>query len=255
MIRRGFATLYGIYASLMLVGVVFIVVSPFMLVLPTLHQRRALGRWVVRTALFLAGIPFTVRGLERLPAGHCIVASNHSSYLDGPLLTAALPERFTFVVQHGAATWPWFGWVIRRMGVTFVNRDESRQGASQTRGLIRTLAGGQSLTVFPEGGFERAPGLLAFRKGAFLMAVHAGVPVAPAVIRGSRALLGEGMWLPRWGRLEVELFEPISPKTGHADHRHAVLELRDAVRAVVLRECGEPDASNSSPLPRIGGEG
>lgn len=236
--RRLLQMSYGLYATVVIGMLPFVILAPVMMLLPTLHLRRAMGRFGVRAGLFLAGIPFRVRGLERLPPGSCVVVSNHASYLDGPLLTAALPERFTFVVQHGAAAWPWFGWVIRRMGVTFINRTESRQGARQTRGLIRQLERGQSLTMFAEGGFENEPGLLAFRKGAFLIAAHSGVPVVPAVIRGTRHIYGGGRRLPRWGRVEIEIFDPIAPP---GDHRHAALELRDAVRAVVLQHCGEAD--------------
>jgi len=238
MLRDTLAKLYGLYVAAAVVGVAFVLLAPVMMLLPTLHLRRAMGRFGMRLGLALAGVPFTVRGLERLPPGHCIVVSNHASYLDGPLMTAALPERFTFVVQHGAATWPWFGWIIRRMGVAFVNRSETRQGARHTRELIRRVSDGASLTVFPEGTFENEPGLLPFRRGAFLIAVHAGVPVVPAVIRGTRRLFGGGRRLPRWSRVEIEILEPIPP-TG--DHRHAVDALRDATRRVVLQHCGEPD--------------
>lgn len=235
--------LYGTYAMLALGVLPWLVLAPVMMLLPTLHLRRAMGRAGVRLGLWLAGIPFSVRGLENLPAGTCLAVSNHASYLDGPLLTAALPERFTFVVQHGAATWPWVGWVIRRMGVTFVNREQSRQGARQTRELIRRIEGGQSLAVFAEGGFVAEPGLRPFRKGAFVMAVHAGVPVVPVAIRGTRQLFGQGQRLPRWSRVAIEVFPPIAANTDHEDHRHAVAELRDAVRAVVARNCGEPDTA------------
>ena len=236
--RRLLRTGYGIYATVVMGLLPFAVLAPIMMLLPTLRLRRSMGRWSVRAGLLLAGIPFRVRGLEHLPAGSCVVVSNHASYLDGPLLTAALPERFTFVVQHGAAAWPWFGWVIRRMGVTFINRSDTRQGARHTRGLIRQLENGQSLTVFAEGGFEREPGLLAFRKGAFLIAAHSQVPVVPAVIRGTRRIYGDAQRLPRWGRVEIEFFDPVEP---HGEQRHEVLELRDAVRAVVLQHYGEPD--------------
>jgi 1-acyl-sn-glycerol-3-phosphate acyltransferase len=187
-----------------------------------------------------------VRGREHLPDGPCIALSNHASYLDGPLLTAALPGRFTFVVQHGAADWALVGPIIRRMGVTFVNRGSARTGASQTRTLIRWLQEGRSLAIFPEGTFERPPGLLPFRKGAFLMAAHAGVPVVPAVIRGSRRLLGDGHRLLRWNPITIEFFAPI---VARGDHRHAAPELRDTARRVVLQHCGEPDrADNGAPV-------
>lgn len=228
---------YGVYAALAL-GTAIVVMLPFVLLLPTLGLRRAAGRAGVRFALALALVPVRVRGLEHLPAGPCVVVSNHASYLDGPLLTAALPGRFTFVVQHGAAGWPLFGRVIRAMGVTFVNRSEARAGAAQTRGLIRRLQAGASLAVFPEGTFEARPGLLPFRKGAFLMAVHAGVPVVPAVVRGTRTLFGGGRLRLCWSRVDIAFFPAL---TDGGDHRHAIDHLRDRARAVVLAHCGEPD--------------
>lgn len=241
--RRLLELAYGVYAALA-IGIALLLTGPFAVLLPTLASRRAAGRFGVRLAMLLAGAPVRIAGLEKLPPGPCIVVSNHASYLDGPLLTGALPPRFTFVVQHGAADWPIAGPIIRGMGVTFVNRGSARTGASQTRALIRRLETGQSLVVFAEGTFEDVPGLLKFRKGAFLMAVHANVPVVPAVIRGSRRFYGGGRRLPRWNPVTMEVFEPIMPGSG-ADHRDAVAELRDAARAVVLANCGEPDRAGS----------
>lgn len=241
--RRLLELAYGCYAALA-VGLAIVVTLPFVLLMPTLALRRACGRLGTRATFALLGIPVRIRGLEYLPPGPCLVVSNHASYVDGPLLTAALPGRFTFVVQHAAAGWPVFGRLIRGMGVTFVNRAEARTGAAQTRGLVRRLEQGESLAVFPEGTFEDAPGLLPFRKGAFLMAVHAGVPVVPAVIRGSRTLFGGSRPRLRWAPLQVELFAPIQPS---GDHRHAIEQLRDEARRVVLAHCGEADAGVSPP--------
>lgn len=241
--RRLLELAYGCYAALA-VGLAIVVTLPFVLLMPTLALRRACGRLGTRATFALLGIPVRIRGLEHLPPGPCLVVSNHASYADGPLLTAALPGRFTFVVQHAAAGWPVFGRIIRGMGVTFVNRAEARTGAAQTRGLVRRLEQGESLAVFPEGTFEDAPGLLPFRKGAFLMAVHAGVPVVPAVIRGSRALFGGSRPRLRWAPLQVELFAPIQPS---GDHRHAIEQLRDEARRVVLAHCGEADAGAPPP--------
>lgn len=241
--RRLLELAYGCYAALA-VALAVVVTLPFVLLMPTLALRRACGRLGTRATFALLGIPVRIRGLEHLPPGPCLVVSNHASYVDGPLLTAALPGRFTFVVQHAAAGWPVLGRVIRGMGVTFVNRAEARTGAAQTRGLVRRLQQGESLAVFPEGTFEAAPGLLPFRKGAFLMAVHAGVPVVPAVIRGSRALFGGSRPRLRWTPLQVELFAPIQPS---GDHRHAIEQLRDEARRVVLAHCGEADAGGPPP--------
>ena len=228
---------YGIYAALAVLAVA-LPFAPLVLLLPTLALRRGAGRLAVRLGMALALVPVRVRGLQHLPPGPCIVVSNHASYLDGPLMTAALPGRFTFVVQHGAADWPLAGPIIRRMGVTFVNRASARDGARQTRVLMRRLEQGDSLVIFPEGTFEAPPGLLRFRKGAFLMAVHAGVPVVPAVIRGSRRVYGDAHRLLRHGAIDIEVFPPLRPD---GDHRHAVAALMEESRRVVLAHCGEPD--------------
>ncbi len=239
--RRLLQPIYGLYSAVALLATI-LVFAPFVLLMPTLALRRWCGRTFMRVAMAMALVPVRIRGRQHLPKDACIVVSNHSSYLDGPLLTGALPSRFTFVVQAGAATWPFFGPVIRRMGVAFVDRGVARTGSAQTRELIRRLEQGQSLTIFPEGTFEAEPGLLAFRKGAFLMAAHAGVPVVPTVIRGSRALFGEGSLLLHWNPVEIEFFPP---QRAPGDHRHAAPALLETARAVVLANCGEPDASLS----------
>lgn len=208
---------------------------------PTLNLRRAVGRAGVRAMLVLCGVPFRVRGLEHVPEQACIVISNHASYLDGLILTAALPPHFTFVVQDGAGAWPLVGLTLRRMGVSFVNRTVPRAGAAQAKALIRDLKNGTSLAIFAEGTFEDAPGLLPFKNGAFMMAARAGVPVVPAVIRGSRLLWGGGRKLPRWNPIEVELF-PALPAPASSS-REDTQRLRQRVRGVILQQCGEPDAN------------
>ena len=241
MLRLLFTHVYALYAATSFMLAVMLVFCPLIIIGPTLAIRRATGRFAVRVLLLLWGVPLRVRGLQHLPPGPAVVVSNHASYIDGLVMTAALPARYTFVVQDGAAGWPYIGLVIKRMGVTFVNRSAAREGAKQTRALIKRLQDGESLTIFAEGTFKDAPGLLAFKNGAFLMAARAGVPVVPAAIRGTRTLLGGGSLMPRWSRVEVEIGRPINP-TG-ADKEQALL-LRDAVRAQVLQHCGEPDASH-----------
>jgi 1-acyl-sn-glycerol-3-phosphate acyltransferase len=202
-------------------------------------MRRWIGRLGVKVAMAAIGQPLRIRGLEHLPAAPSIVVANHASYLDGLVLTAALPSRFNFVVQDGAASWPYIGLVIRRMGVIFVNRTSAREGALQTRQLIRRVQDGESLAVFPEGTFRKEPGLMQFRNGAFLMAAHANVPVVPAAIRGTRRMFGEGAKLPAWSPVTIEIRPPLAPR-GSTD-RDVVNALRDDARAEVLKICGEPD--------------
>lgn len=227
---------YAVLATIVFAIAIFCVVCPLVILGPTLAIRRFFGRHGVRCSLALIGVPMRVRGLEHVPVGPCVAVSNHASYVDGIVLTAALPTHFTFVVQDGAADWPYVGLVIRRMGGSFVNRGAARQGAAQTRNLIRRASEGESLAIFAEGGFDPDPGLLPFKKGAFLIASRAGVPVLPVGIRGTRRFFGGGRKLPRWSHIEIELCPPI-PASDDAD------SLLQAARIAVARVCGEPDTA------------
>jgi 1-acyl-sn-glycerol-3-phosphate acyltransferase len=82
------------------------------------------------------------------------------------------------------------------------------------------------------------PGLQAFRMGAFLTAVRAGIPVVPVAIRGSRSLLREDTWFPRRTAVSVRVCPSIPPQ---GDDWDAAVRLRDAARAEILKYCGEPD--------------
>lgn len=240
--------LHGVYAAAVFVVVVLLICCPLLIVMPTLGARRAIGRFAVRAWMALSLLPFRIRGREHLPAGPCIVICNHASYLDGLLLTAALPSRFTFLVQHGAGEWPYVGLVIRRMGVQFVNRSSARDAVKATKALIDGLKAGESFAIFPEGTFRAAPVLLPFQSGAFLIAARAGVPVVPSVIRGSRLLLGEGRKLFSWSPVEIECFAPLRAS---ADSREAADTLSVTARAVILAHCGESDGGCVPPPVRV----
>lgn len=245
MLRRFLKTLYGTTAALALAAV-FLPLCLLIIISPTLTLRRAIGRAGVRLAMLAIGQPLRVSGLEHLPPGPCVCVANHASYIDGLILTAALPARFTFLVQHGAADWPLVGKTIARMGVSFVNRGSAREAAQATRDLLRRIGEGESFAIFAEGTFKRPPGLMSFHSGAFVIASKAQVPVAPAVIRGSRQLFGEGMRLPGWSQVSIEVLPAIAPV---GEGRDTANTLRDAVRAAILARCGEPDAAHPLPEP------
>jgi 1-acyl-sn-glycerol-3-phosphate acyltransferase len=245
MFRKLLQTLYGVYAAATFVVLVLLLCCPLLIMAPTLPMRRAIGRFAVRAWCAASFIPFRIRGLSHIPAGPCIAICNHASYLDGILLTAALPSRFTFLVQHGAGDWPYVGLVIRRMGASLVNRTSARAAAQATREMLDRVAAGESFAIFPEGTFRRAPALLPFQAGAFVIASRAGVPVLPAVIQGSRTVFGEGQKMLRWQPIRIEFLAPI-PSPSYS--REAANALRDTARAVVLAHCGEADGLSNADL-------
>ncbi|MCS6948740.1 MAG: 1-acyl-sn-glycerol-3-phosphate acyltransferase, partial [Steroidobacteraceae bacterium] len=193
---------------------------------------------IARLVLQLLGMPLRVRGLEQLPPGPCVVVANHASYLDGLVMKAALPARFSFVIKREMDRVPLAGLLLRRIGSEFVERFDRHKGASDARRLLRSAHGGESLVFFPEGTFSRRPGLLKFHTGAFAIAARAGTPVVPCVIRGTRHALPSNRLLPLWGPIEVELLAPL-PSCG--DHGTDAQGLRDRARAAILARLGEPD--------------
>ncbi|HYL03867.1 MAG TPA: lysophospholipid acyltransferase family protein [Steroidobacteraceae bacterium] len=209
-------------------------------VLPGVARRRAAARACARAYLFLAATPLTLKFPERIPAGQCVVVCNHASYLDGVVLTAALPARFGFVIKREMSAVPLAGAVLRRLGSEFVERFNRNRGAADARRVLRIASQGHSLVFFPEGTFARTPGLLKFHVGAFASAARAGCPLVPAVLRGTRRALPPSGALPLPGRIELEILPALSAAVGgHLDE--AAAALRDRARAAILGALGEPD--------------
>jgi 1-acyl-sn-glycerol-3-phosphate acyltransferase len=234
---------YGIYAV-----VLFLVLGLggllLVLLLPGVQRRRTVARAMARTFLWLAGMPLYVKSAERLPEGQCVVVSNHASYLDGVVFTAALPPQFAFVIKREMNGVPLAGLMLRRLGSHFVERVNRHKGAADARRVLRDAINGNSLVFFPEGTFTRTPGLLKFHTGAFATAVRAGCPVVPAVVRGTRAALSPLGGLPRPGRIEVQILSPLAQEPEGSDD--AAIELRERAREAILRELGEPDLTCSA---------
>jgi 1-acyl-sn-glycerol-3-phosphate acyltransferase len=231
-------SLYGLYAAVLFTTLALSALL-VMALLPGLSRRRWLARVTSRAFLSLAGMPLSISGLERLPEGPCILVSNHCSYLDGLVFTAALPPRFGFVIKREMASVPLAGALLNRIGSQFMARDKAGQTTRDARRVMRTAESGQSLVFFPEGTFNAEPGLLKFHYGAFATAQRAGCPVVPAIIHGSRVALAPGGILPHPARLRIEILEPVMPTS--LAGTEAVAALCRQARNAILGRLQEPD--------------
>lgn len=228
---------YGIYTYSMFLVLGLTALSGMLL--PGLQRRRGVARAMSRLLLLFTGMPLIVKNPERIPAGQCVVVANHASYLDGLVMTAALPPRFGFVIKREMASVPLAGALLRRLGSEFVERFNRHRGGADARRVLRTAVSGNSLVFFPEGTFEARPGLGKFHAGAFTIAARAGCPVVPAVVRGTRLAFPPKKAWPHPARIEIEFLEPIVAQA--ETHDAIALELRDRARSAILEELREPD--------------
>jgi 1-acyl-sn-glycerol-3-phosphate acyltransferase len=234
---------YGTYAWLALLAIVVSTCVPLALA-PRLEQRRRIARQSARLFFLVIGSPVRVEGAAVETHYPCIVVANHASYLDGIILTAALPAGFTYLIKRQMASVPIAGFVLKRLGSAFVDRDDLLDRKRSARAMLGFAKRGDALGFFPEGTFDAAPGLKAFQLGAFSAAARASLPVVPVVIYGARRKLPSQRLLPAPGALRVRICEPIDSKQ-HASAR----ELMQATRGAMLAHLDEPDLAPESPRP------
>ena len=228
---------YGVYAWLLFVPTVLIAILSATFV-PGLDRRRRWVRAAARVFFLLSGMRATVTGLEHLPANHCIVVANHASYIDGLVLQAFLPPRFSYVIKGEARNVALVHFLLRRIGSKFVERFVTAGSARDARTLLKAATAGESLAFFPEGTFIAKPGLGRFRAGAFAAAMKGALPVVPVSIRGSRKILQAHTLLPFPGSLRIDILTPI--ETLNNEH-HDSAELAELARQSILTVLDEPD--------------
>jgi 1-acyl-sn-glycerol-3-phosphate acyltransferase len=225
---------YGCFAWAALLAIV-IPLCVLLALVPGVHRRRRLARSAAQLFLLVIGSPVRVEGSDIEPHYPCVVVANHSSYLDGIILTAALPAGFTYLIKHQMSRVPLAGFLLRRLGSAFVDRDNRHDRHRTARALYTLATRGAALGFFPEGTFDKSPGLKAFHLGAFSAAARAKLPVVPVVIHGARWKLPSGRVLPRPGSLRVHVCEAVQPQPAEA--RALMAETRRAM----LEHLDEPD--------------
>ncbi len=154
----------------------------------------------------VAALPFYAgsSGGAGLPDGPCIIAANHSSFLDGPLLALAYARsklRPLHMIAYEEPFRHWLmGYILRSGGcIPFRRGDRSSQGR-MLESALGWLAAGEAVGIFPEGHINPRPVLGRPRPGAALLALETGLPLIPAAILGSVRAFPPGAKLPRPGR-------------------------------------------------------
>jgi 1-acyl-sn-glycerol-3-phosphate acyltransferase len=227
--------LYGSYAWLALAAIAL----PTCLVLavtPGMHRRRNVARNASQLFFTAIGSKVLVEGNGIEQHYPCVVVANHASYLDGIILTAALPAGFTYLIKRQMMQVPIVGYILRRLGSAFVDRTNTQDRHRIARMLISLARRGDALGFFPEGTFDAAPGLKPFQLGAFSAAALSRLPVVPVVIYGARQKLPAGRLLPAPGPLRIRICDPV-----RAHGEPSPQTLMQLARRAMLVHLDEPD--------------
>ena len=161
--------------------------------------------------LALAGIDVEVTGAEYLwSARPCVFVFNHQSKIDVALLMKLLRGGFTGVAKAEAASIPLWGAMFSLAGVAFVDRGNTARAREALEPAVRKLRDeGWSLAIAPEGTRSPTPRLGRFKKGAFHIALQAGVPMVPIVIHDAGEVMWRGHQTLRGGTVHVDVLPPV----------------------------------------------
>lgn len=190
-----------------------------------------LGHWGVSLGTSLAGIRTRVSGGERLQPGQAVVfCSNHQSNIDPPILFQALHPRLHILFKRELTKLPLLGRAFQIGGFVPIDRSSREHSMAAIEQAAASLRSGNSFLTFPEGTRSRTGALLPFKRGPFLMALKAQVPVVPVAIQGGTASMKKGSPIVRPTTVSVRIGAPVETRGMDLADRE---KLADEIRARV----------------------
>ncbi|MCJ7504008.1 MAG: 1-acyl-sn-glycerol-3-phosphate acyltransferase [Acidobacteriia bacterium] len=205
------------------------------------------GAWGCRFAVWLAGVRLEVQGREKIPTGQAVVfMPNHQSNCDPPAVISILPRVRVLVKKEFCRT-PLLGRAMLLVGFIPVDRKNRERAIEAIEEGAKSLAAGHSFMVFPEGTRSRDGRLQPFKKGAFVMAMKAQVPIIPISLSGSSRIMQKGRFAIRPGLVRITVHDAV-PTAGYVPANRS--QLMERVRRAVLSGLAEneqPLSTASSP--------
>jgi 1-acyl-sn-glycerol-3-phosphate acyltransferase len=186
-----------------------------------------------KVVLRAAGVRVRVHNAERLGDGTqgCVYAANHVSWFDVFALAATLP-RYAFVAKAELMRIPIFGQGARAIGTIPIERENRASAFASYDKAAAMVRAGHPVVVFPEGTRGRSYAIRPFKKGPFVLAIAAGVPIIPIIVHGTIDIMPKGSWRIRPGTIDLHVLEAV-PTAG------ATYEDRDAISARVQERMAE----------------
>ena len=189
-----------------------------------------------RAMLRAWGLRLRVETRAPQPDGPVVYASNHQNMVDIIATSAALPRPFLFVARHELRAWPIIGWVLEKTACLFIDRSHPRKSLVSLKAAAERVRAGESILLFPEGGRSYRHRTDEFMRGAFLVAIEAGVPLVPLALVGHSGVMDEREHLARAGEIRLILCAPIpTASLTRADSGALAEQVRATIEAELSR--------------------
>lgn len=232
-------------------------VAPFLIALVVITKNENLlyspVRLFIRAGLAMVRVRVEVTGLELLdPNQTYIFTPNHQSLIEVPLWVAYLERNLAYLGKKEVFKYPIFGYGIRLVGVVPVDRSNSPAAVESAKLATENIRRGKSYVVYPEGTRSSDGGLLPFKKGAFMMAIDAGVPVVPITISGATRIMPKAQIKIFPSTVRVTIHEPIST-AGYS--KVNIAELMDKTRETIFSALDENEAEMTGAASSSGRDG
>lgn len=172
------------------------------------------ARLWARLSLALNMVTVTVTGAEQLPDGPVIFMSNHQSNFDILALLASMPRQLHWIAKKELFDIPVFGPSMRRGGYIPLDRGDGRKALQSMDEAAATIHQGKSIVLFPEGTRTTDGNLLPFKRGGFILARKADVPVIPVTINGSGKINPANQVRLYSGNISITLHPPVVVPAG-----------------------------------------
>ncbi len=164
--------------------------------------------WCFFRTVFKLYFGWRVYNPERVPSeGPVILASNHASFLDPPLVGAGLKRGINYLARENLFRFPVMGWVLRNWQVVPVDREGG--GARGLKAILDRLLDGGAIILFPEGTRTRDGKLQSARSGIGLTVIKSDAPLVPVRVFGTFEAYGRHMRFPRPRRVMVKYGQPM----------------------------------------------
>jgi len=191
----------------------------------------ALARAWAHSSLRLCGVTVRVRGLEKLNMRrNYVYVSNHASMFDIPAILATIPDQIRILYKKELNWIPIFGWGLKYGSYIAIDRRRGSDAMKSLEEAADKIRTGASALLYAEGTRTLDGKLQPFKRGAFNLAVRAGVPVIPLTINGSYKLLPKRSIVVQPGEVELILEDPIEIKgSGKAEEMRLMAEVHAAI--------------------------